>query len=94
MLSNLEVVTHRENGNKKHLVSTSTYVGVRLVNRKWESKIWFNKKRLQLGTFDTEIEASKYYEAALICINEGRIKDIVIKRKGQVVAVPIEFFKI
>jgi hypothetical protein len=81
LLSNLEVVTMRENNNKKHLPSTSKYTGVYLNKGKWNSVISVNRKRIYLGYFNTEIEASRYYEAALICVNEGRVMDIVIKKR-------------
>lgn len=66
-VENLEIVTQRENANKKHLKSTSKYVGVFLDkrNKKWVSMIYIKDKLKRLGYFTTELEASKYYENAL-----------------------------
>lgn len=70
---NLEIVTMRENGNKKHLPSISEYTGVFLnkKTKKWVARIVLDKKSTHLGTFDNEIEASNCYENALNCINNG-----------------------
>src|SRR5690606_15042444 len=57
-LENLEIVTHRENSNQKHLKSTSKYVGVVLrKNGKWSSRITFGRKQVFLGYFDKEYDA-------------------------------------
>lgn len=50
-LSNLEIVTHRENANRKHLKSTSKYVGVGWHKRikKWQSRIVVKRKIIHLG---------------------------------------------
>jgi len=81
-LENLEVVTRRENNNQKHLPSSSKYTGVSWQKRKqkWRASIGINGKIKHLGVFNDEKEASEYYEAALICVNEGRIEDILIKK--------------
>jgi len=78
ILENIEVVSHRENSNKKHLPCTSRYSGVfwDKNKNKWVSTITIKKIQKRLGAFDSEEEASKYYEDALVCINEGRISDI------------------
>jgi hypothetical protein len=70
---NLEIITARENGNQKHLKSTSKYTGVSWDNnkKKWSSNIYVNGKTRSLGRFDTEIEASNYYENALISIKNN-----------------------
>lgn len=64
---NLEIVTQRQNGNKKHLKSTSEYVGVHWYKEreKWQSQITINRKRKHLGYFKTEIEAHLAYQKAL-----------------------------
>jgi hypothetical protein len=83
-LCNLEVVTQRENANCKHLLSSSKYTGVcwHKIKKKWMSAIRINGKNKYLGYFDNEKEASDYYEAALICVNEGRFDDILAKKKN------------
>lgn len=76
-LENLEVVTHRENCNKKHLKSSSKYVGVYYSKKrkKFISQIFFNNKLILLGSFKEELEASEYYNNALISIqNNEKIK--------------------
>ena len=66
-LENLELTTMRENGNKKHIKSSSKYVGVswNKGERKWKSTIGINGKNVHLGTFTDELEASEAYQAKL-----------------------------
>jgi hypothetical protein len=66
-LSNLELVTNRENCNKKHLKSTSHFVGVYWdkSRSKWVSKIMINGKDKFLGRFNTEMEAHEAYQKKL-----------------------------
>ena len=66
-LENLEVVTIRENANKKHLKSTSKYIGVnwKKSHKKWVATIHLNKKQKYLGLFKNEIEAHTAYQEAL-----------------------------
>lgn len=67
-LSNLEVVTHRENSNKKHLKSSSKYTGVHFYKptNKWMAQIRINKKQVFLGYHEIEIDASNAYQKALL----------------------------
>jgi len=73
-LKNLEIVSNRENSNRKHLPSTSKYVGVvwgKSVG-KWKSQITLNKKtQYHLGYFEDEEEAAKAYEVILFLHNKG-----------------------
>lgn len=64
-IGNLEIVTMRENGNRKHVKSSSKYVGVSTHLNKWRATIKVNKKNIHLGLFNTEIEASEAYQNAL-----------------------------
>ena len=66
-LTNLEIVTSRENCNKKHLKSTSQYIGVSLnkENNKWRARIVLNSKIKHLGYFTDELDASKAYQLEL-----------------------------
>jgi len=70
---NLEETTQRENANMKHLKSTSKYTGVHYdkKQKKWISIIVINGKNKFLGSFKDELEASTYYENALISIKNG-----------------------
>lgn len=70
-VSNLEIVTPRENTNKKHLHTSSNSVGVswHKEKSKWISQIYHNRKLKFLGYFDTETEASNAYQKELITIS-------------------------
>lgn len=70
-LENLEIITQRENANKKHLKSTSKYVGVSWSDRykKWISQIRVDGKQIHLGSFTTEIDAHNAYQKELKTIN-------------------------
>ena len=66
-LSNLEIVSNRENSNRKHLKSSSNYTGVSWDKnkRKWQSQIKINNKNIFLGRFNNELEASNAYQKEL-----------------------------
>ncbi len=66
-LNNLRIVTHRENSNRKHLPSSSKYIGVCWDKRanKWRSSIQINGNHKHLGGFDDEKQASMTYQDAL-----------------------------
>lgn len=68
---NLEIVTNRENSNKKHIKSTSKYVGVswNKWNNKWQCYIRYKGKAIFLGHFINEKEAGKAYQNKLNEIN-------------------------
>ncbi len=66
-LYNLEIISNRENCNKKHIKHSSIYTGVHFYKRdlKWKAQIQVNGKIKYLGMFDKEIDASNAYELAL-----------------------------
>ena len=66
-VENLEIVTQRENANKKHIKSSSKYIGVSWKKRdkKWVSSIRINGKKKYLGSFTDELEAHNAYQKAL-----------------------------
>lgn len=66
-LNNLEIITHRENTNRKHIKSTSKYVGVcwDKVCNKWRSAITIRGKKIYLGLFENEFDAHLAYQNAL-----------------------------
>jgi len=66
-VDNLEIITHRENANKKHIKSSSEYTGVcwDKSRNKWISHIYINGKNKYLGRFENELDASNAYESAL-----------------------------
>lgn len=66
-IDNLEIVTNRENSNRKHIPSSSKYVGVSWDKDglKWRAQIKIKGKSIKLGRFLTEIEASNSYQKKL-----------------------------
>lgn len=66
-VDNLEVVTNRENSNKKHLPSSSKYTGVSWdkEKKKWTAQIWINGKLKRLGRYKNEYNAHLAYQNAL-----------------------------
>ena len=63
-VENLEIVTNRENCNKKHIESSSKYVGVHWQkNRnKWVAMIQINGFRKNIGRFTNEYDAHLAYQ--------------------------------
>jgi hypothetical protein len=63
VLSNLKLITHRENCSKDRKNKTSKYTGVSWHKKsgKWVANIYINKKLIYLGCFNTEEEASEAY---------------------------------
>jgi len=66
-VNNLEIVTARENTNRKHIESTSKYTGVHWykITNKWRAVIVINGKQKHLGYFVDELEASEAYQKEL-----------------------------
>lgn len=66
-VENLEIITMRENGNKKHIKSSSKYTGVtwNKEKNKWRANFYNLGKLYFLGYFKTEIQASNAYQNAL-----------------------------
>jgi len=73
--SNLEIVSARENTNRKHIKSTSKYVGVCLDKKlnKWCAKIRENGTQKYLGLYINEIDAHNAYQKALKEITKNTI---------------------
>lgn len=71
VVSNLEIVSPRENTNKKHLNASSNSTGVswHKEKNKWISQIYYNGRLKFLGYFKTEIEASNAYQNELLTIS-------------------------
>lgn len=63
-VENLEIVSQRKNANKKHIKSSSEYVGVHWakLNNKWRARIFLNKKLISLGFYANEIAAHNAYQ--------------------------------
>lgn len=66
-ISNLEIVTFRENVNKKHIKSSSQYTGVMWdkSRNKWQARIHSKGKTVHLGRYINEIDAHYAYENKL-----------------------------
>ena len=79
-IENLQIITSRENNNKDRKNESSKYRGVSWSKtaKKWVSKIEINRKTINLGYFDNEEEAGKYYINALKSFNNN--EEIVIKK--------------
>jgi len=77
-VKNLEITTTRQNANQKHLLSSSKYTGVfwNIKKNKWTAGIVFNKKIKYLGVFSDELEASKYYQKAILSIQNNKKIDV------------------
>lgn len=77
---NLRIITQRKNSNLKHIKSTSKYTGVSWnnKNKNWISYISIKKKMIYLGSFDSEEEASLFYENAVKSIESKT--PIMVKR--------------
>ena len=76
-LENLEIISFRQNTNKKHLKSSSKYTGVFWMKNKnkWISSIRINNKNKYLGIFINEYDAHLAYEKALQeLLNQSKIK--------------------
>lgn len=71
-LENLQLISNRENTSKDKKGYSSKYTGVSWDKgvHKWTSRITINSKLKYLGCFDSEEEASQYYQDALKSIEE------------------------
>jgi hypothetical protein len=81
-LENLQLITTRKNTSKDRIgKGSSKYTGVYWSKRskKWCSTIVCNNKKIYLGSFETEKQASDFYEQAVLCIEKG--EEIPLKRK-------------
>jgi hypothetical protein len=68
-INNLQIITQRLNSSKDIFKQnkSSKYIGVdyHKKSNKWRSRILINKKRVDLGYFNTEEEANKLYQKKL-----------------------------
>ncbi len=83
---NLRFATHQENSfnKRKHKRATSHYKGVSWDSSrlKWKAQIGFNKKRIHIGRFDTEIAAAMAYNEKAIELfgaDFAHLNDVPIK---------------
>lgn len=59
---NIRFVTRNQNQQKVHQANSTGFRGVRLERKKWRSRIYFDKKEINLGLFVTPEEAAKAYD--------------------------------
>jgi hypothetical protein len=66
-VNNLQLITQRENVSKNPRKGFSKYLGVSFHNQtgKWQSFIYIKPKNINLGLFNTEIEAHEAYKLKL-----------------------------
>lgn len=76
-LSNLRIVSQRENLSKSNRKSTSKYVGVSWNKRrkKWVARIYVCGTNKEIGFFTDEIEASNAYQNELKKLNESNMSE-------------------
>lgn len=85
-LSNLQIVTSRENNNKRirfEHKSKEHGVSWESETNKWRVRIVINKVRIHIGRFYSEIEASNMYKKALNNIHlfdgdKKKFKDLIV----------------
>ena len=70
-VENLQIVTTRFNSRKTQVNYSSQYKGVHWCKRsnKWRSEITINKKKIFLGYFEKEYDASVVYQNKLLSLN-------------------------
>jgi hypothetical protein len=70
-LSNLQLISHRENSSKDKKNGSSQYIGVswQKDNNKWKAEIYINGKSKYLGLFSDELDAHKAYQNTLKQLN-------------------------
>lgn len=66
-LENLQILTNRQNVSKGYLNknTSSNYTGVYKNGIRWQAMIYSNGRNINLGTFETEIEAHNKYKQEL-----------------------------
>lgn len=66
-IENLQIITQRENTSRSRKITSSQYTGVSWHKKtnNWQSAIRINGKKVYLGNFDSQEEASLFYNNAL-----------------------------
>ena len=67
---NIEIITQRENANKRHIKSSSKYTGVSWEKdrQKWKAYIHIDGKLENLGRYDTEEDAHEARQSRLLSL--------------------------
>ena len=73
-LSNLQIISHRENTSKDKKGCSSKYTGVYLhkPTNKWVSHIRINGIKKHIGYFENELDASNAYQEVLLKITKNK----------------------
>lgn len=80
-LVNFQLITPRENSTKDSSNKTG-FIGVTERYGKFQASIYFNKKILSLGAFDTAKLASEKYQEAVNMIESNQSLDSIIKNQS------------
>jgi hypothetical protein len=83
MLSNLQIITHRENSSKDR-TNSSGFTGVRKTLNRFESIILKKGKIFNLGTYDTAKEASEKYNEAVNLIDANKDFFHLVKTRSNI----------
>jgi len=77
-LSNLEIITSRENTHHTKSIRSSEFTGVSWWSKpkKWGASIWIDGKSIFLGNFKEEYDAHIAYETAFKLLKENKINEI------------------
>ncbi len=72
-LSNLQLISSRENSNKNRGIIANDFIGVYFDKNlnKWRASITFKKRCFYLGGYNEKIDAHNAYQKALKDINDG-----------------------
>ena len=81
-LSNLEIISARENSAHYYKTTKNNYTGVFKHRNRFASRIYFNKKSHNLGTFDTAIEAREHYKKCAKLIEDGKDIEFIETIRG------------
>ena len=70
-LSNLQLLSNRENSSKDKVGGSSKYVGVywHKFGQKWSAAIRINGKKKHIGTYTKELDAHNAYQSVLKSLN-------------------------
>lgn len=85
-LSNLQLISQRDNTIKSKRRGVSKYVGVcyDFKYQRWTADFWYKKNKIYLGFYDTELKAKNAYDEALLNYKSGLpIKTMIYNRKEQ-----------
>jgi NUMOD4 motif/HNH endonuclease len=83
MLSNLQIITHRENSSKDR-INSNGFTGVCKTIYGFVALIKYKEKTLNLGTYDTAKEASEKYNEAVSLIDANKDVFHLVKTRSNI----------